>query len=90
MLATALVALFTVSELTVMPEPKLAVLVPLIQLVKTPVRFTFSLTSPCVPVGGLTALRWLERPDGNCEAAEDCGYFPTGGEYDVIGAERTC
>ena len=55
MLATAVVGLVTVSELTVMPAPKLAMLVPLTQFVKTPVRLTFSLISPCVPVGGLTA-----------------------------------
>ena len=52
--AVAVVAVFTVSEATVMPAPKLAVLVPCTQCVNCPVRFTLSFVCPCCPVLGFT------------------------------------
>ena len=55
MLACAVVALVTVTALTVMPVPKFAVVVPFTKVVKSPVRFTGLCVSPCGPVFGTTA-----------------------------------
>jgi hypothetical protein len=54
MLATADVEPLTVSELTVMPAPKLAVLLPCTKFVNRPVIVTVAIVEPCVPVGGDT------------------------------------
>jgi hypothetical protein len=52
--AVALVLLFTVSDATVTPAPKLAVVVPCTQLVNWPVSVTESFCCPCWPLFGLT------------------------------------
>ena len=54
--SVALVAEFTVSVATVMPAPKLAVLVPCTQCVNCPVRLTDSFVCPCCPVFGFTVV----------------------------------
>ena len=53
MLAVALVVLLIVSELMVIPLPKLAYVTPDWKLVPTAVRATFSVW-PCAPVAGVT------------------------------------
>jgi hypothetical protein len=55
--AVAVVADVTVSEFTVMPLPKVAVLVPCTQWVNWPVRATDRLLAPWAPVFGLTSVR---------------------------------
>ena len=54
--AVAVVAELTVSVATVIPAPKLAVLLPCTQCVNCPVRFTDSFVCPCCPVFGLTVV----------------------------------
>jgi hypothetical protein len=55
--AVAVLVELTVNEATVIPPPKLAVVVPWVQLVNWPIRVTERFCCPCWPVFGVTETR---------------------------------